>query len=348
MNLSEKTSLLARWAASAEAICTVCHTHPDGDALGSSAALWHFLAAQGKKVTILLPDAQPPSLEFILAGTTFATGPEEASAALAACDLLVCLDFNTFSRTESLEQACRSFKGRKVLIDHHEDPSLPDFDLCFTRTDVSSACELLYEVLLCMPQTGGDPSRLPAPAAAALMTGMTTDTNNFANSVYPGTLRMASALLEAGTDRGAILDRLYSSGREERLRAQGDILLNRMSVTPEGAAIIVLTDEIQSRYALLDGETEGFVNLPLSIEKVRLSIFARQEGSRFRVSIRSKRGTSARLLAIEAFHGGGHELAAGGKILIPEDIPGPGQAAAYVETAAARFLQHQDAASTKQ
>ena len=158
---------------------------------------------------------------------------------------------------------------------------------------------------------------------------------------------MASTLLEAGTDRDAILARLYSSGREQRLRAQGDILLNRMVITPEGASLIVLTQVELDSYALLEGETEGFVNIPLEVEHVRLSIFARQEGDRFRVSLRSKRGTSARELAISVFHGGGHEQAAGGRIYIPQDIPGPEAAAAYVARAAARFLQEKDAASDK-
>ena len=345
--MSEKTGILAGWLASAQTVCTVCHTHPDGDALGSSAAAFHYLAALGKKVTVLLPDAHPVSLDFILDGTVHTSDPAEAAAALACSDLLICLDFNSLNRTEQLESACRSFTGPKVLIDHHEAPQEADFDLCFSRTGVSSACELLYEILLQLPWTDGDPARIPAAAAAALMTGMTTDTNNFANSVFPGTLRMASALLEAGTDRDAILARLYSSGREQRLRAQGDILLNRMVIIPEGAALIVLTSEELDRYALLEGETEGFVNIPLEVEQVRLSIFARQEGDRFRVSLRSKRGTSARALAMSAFHGGGHEQAAGGRIYMPQDIPGPEAASAYVTRAAARFLQENDAASDK-
>ena len=345
--MSEKTGILAGWTASAQTVCTVCHTHPDGDALGSSAAVYHYLSALGKKVTILLPDAPPPSLEFILSGTSFTFDSAAAASALASCDLLFCLDFNTFSRTEQLEQLCRGFAGHKVLIDHHEAPEVEDFSLCISRTDVSSTCELLYEVMLQLPWTEGDSKRIPAAAATALMTGMTTDTNNFANSVYPGTLRMASALLEAGTDRDGILSHLYSSGREQRLRALGDILLNRMVITPEGAAVIVLTADVQDGYALLDGETEGFVNIPLEVENVRLSIFARQEGDRFRVSLRSKRGTSARRLAVSDFHGGGHEQAAGGRIYIPQDIPGPGDAQAFVIRAAARFLQENDAATDK-
>ena len=344
MKTSEKTLLLSKWIDEARTVCTVCHTRPDGDAIGSSVAAYTYLAAcRHKNVTLLLPDAQPKSIDFLLEGIT----PKVADASpLAGCDLLICLDFNNFSRVESISGACSSFKGRKVLIDHHEAPDESLFDLCFSTTEVSSTCELLFGILMQMPDIAGNASLLPPRAAYALVAGMTTDTNNFANSVYPGTLTMASALLQAGADRQDILDNLYSSGREQRLRALGDILGNRLIITPEGAAITVLPKTIQDGYGLLDGETEGFVNIPLEIKHVRLSIFARQEEEGvFRVSIRSKRGTSARRLASTVFHGGGHEQAAGGKIFIPQDVPDASGAEAYVCSVTARFLQEQDAPS---
>ena len=346
---AEKAALMHRWAQSSGHICIVCHARPDGDALGSCAAAYHyFTLCEGKRSTVLLPDAPAPCLSFLLDGVHYTADIAEAEAALSGADMLLCLDFNTFSRTEQLEKACRGFKGHKVLVDHHAAPCLEEFDLAFSSVDVSSASELLYRLLLEMPAVGGDASRLPAPAAYALMTGMTTDTNNFANSVFPGTLDMASALLAAGVDREDIIDRLYRSGRPQRLAAQGDILRNRLTLIPEGAAIVFLDKGILDGYGLLEGETEGFVNLPLEIKEVRLSIFAREEQEgRIRVSLRSKRGTSARRLAAAVFHGGGHEQASGGKILIPEDIPAASSAADYIATAAARFLQQQDAAETE-
>ena len=342
MKTSEKTLLLSKWIDEAHTVCTVCHTHPDGDAVGSSVAMYEYLTVSRRRhASILLPDARPDSIAFLLDGITPFVG---TAAPLEGCDLLICLDFNAFKRTESLAGACSSFRGRKVVIDHHEAPDTSAFDLCFSSTEVSSTCEILFEILMQMPDVAGDATRIPPRAAYALMAGMTTDTNNFANSVGPGTLGMASALLGAGVDRQDILDHLYSSGREQRLRALGDILSNRLIVTADGAAITVLTKDVQDTYALMDGETEGFVNIPLEIKHVRLSIFARQEEEGvFRVSIRSKRGTSARLLASSAFHGGGHEQAAGGKIFIPQDVPSAAQAEAYVAGIAARFLQEHQA-----
>ena len=158
---------------------------------------------------------------------------------------------------------------------------------------------------------------LPAECATALMTGMTTDTNNFNNSVYPTTLIMASQLLAAGVDRDFILQKINQEHTENRLRLKGFMLKDLLKVTDDGVAFMVLDKEAQLRYNMQEGDTEGFVNEPLSIAKVRMSIFAREDKEEVRISIRSKKGTSANRCARLFFDGGGHENAAGGKLLIP-------------------------------
>ena len=343
MNFSEKALLLSNWIKESKVVTTVCHARPDGDAAGSSVAMAAYLEQSlSKDAASILPDALPSNLSFLTGRTKLVPGWPDTSLAeerLARTDLLVCLDFNNLSRTEGLEGLLRQYKGRKVLIDHHEDPCTEEFDLCFSDTGVSSTCELLYAVLLEM--SGAPALALPPLTAEALMTGMTTDTNNFANSVHPGTLKMASELLAAGVDRDAIIDRLYFCERPQRLAAQGEMLSKHLHLLPEGGACIVLDADFLSRHDLREGETEGFVNMPLAIENVRVSVFARADGDRFRVSIRSKRGTSARLLAKTYFHGGGHEQASGGRILIPQDVASADEIRPYIEHITARFLQEQ-------
>ncbi|MBQ4026448.1 MAG: DHH family phosphoesterase, partial [Bacteroidales bacterium] len=230
----ENALLLSKWIDSAGIITAVCHARPDGDAAGCVVAASLYAAlCRGKDAAIILPDAAPASIQFIFAHGPSAVinasaDPLEAGARLRSTDLLFCLDFNTLSRTEGLEAALRSCPGRKVLVDHHQAPAIEEFDLCFSDTEVSSACELLYNLLMQMPDIDGDPSRLPSAVATALMCGMTTDTNNFANSVFPGTLRMASELLAAGVDRGDIIDKLYFSERPNRIAAQGEMLSDKM------------------------------------------------------------------------------------------------------------------------
>ena len=149
----------------------------------------------------------------------------------------------------------------------------------------------------------------------------------------------ASALLEAGVDRDGIVESAFNCYRTNRIRLLGHMLDQRLHVTPEGAAWMILTKEIKERFDYRDGETEGFVNVPLTAKDIRLSIFLSEEDDRFRVSIRSKKGTSARDLAGRFFNGGGHENASGGRLLVPDDIPEKGDVEAYVENALKEYLK---------
>ena len=333
---------LETFLASAKRVSVVVHTHPDGDAVGSGAAMLAYLRqCRGLDACLLLPDAAPASLDFALPAEgviVAAREPEAAAARIAGSDLLVCLDMNGFSRAEVLAAPLRDSAARKVLIDHHLNPERASFDLAFSETEISSACELLYRVLLALPGVG-TAERLPMSVLTSLMTGMTTDTNNFANSVFPSTLQMASELLAAGVDRDALLDHLYHNYRENRFRAMGACLQERMRISPEGVAYVVLDRAFLDRFDLQEGETEGFVNLPLGIDRVQLSLLLREDDGHFRVSIRSKEGVSANRLASEAFHGGGHERAAGGKLYFPQDIAGPAQAEDYILNVTARFMR---------
>ena len=179
-------------------------------------------------------------------------------------------------------------------------------------------------------------------SATALMTGMTTDTNNFANSTFPSTLKMASALLTTGVDRDYILMRLYNQYSENRIRLMGHVLKDLMTVTDDGVAYIILDRKTMDDYDIKEGDTEGFVNIPLSIDRVRMSFLLKEDEGKVRVSIRSKRGTSANRCAVRYFNGGGHENAAGGKLHIPEDIKGMEDAAEYIETHTHIFLKEEN------
>ncbi len=323
MNLveTEKISELRKRLMKAGKVVITSHVHPDGDAVGSATAMLSYLTEHlGREAVVVLPDEVPAHLRFVVPEglrSRVRWGVEAAADALREADLVLAEDFNEFSRTEDLRVYFQDFKGPRILIDHHVGPDTAAFDLVFSETEISSTCELLYWILTEMSGTGS----LPETCRDALLTGMTTDTNNFANSVFPTTLEMASALLSAGVDRDRILENLYQKGRENRLRLLGHLLSERLTITPEGAAIMILRAADRDRFGILEGETEGFVNMPLTIDKVRISGFFKEEDGILRVSLRSKKPLSSRALAVKAFHGGGHEQAAGGKVLVPEDIP---------------------------
>ncbi len=337
---AEDIRLWQELVAKASSVALVGHTHPDGDALGCTTALAVWLReTAGKEVACLLPDTPSGTLGFMLEPSVryffHDQDPGAAEAWIGRADLVVLMDCNAFSRTEGLASSLEASAASKVLIDHHLNPDRAAFELVFSTPDISSASELLYWLLI---SVSGSADKLPEACARALLTGMTTDTNNFANSVFPSTFQMASALVAAGVDRDAVVQQIFNNYRENRVRAMGYMQSEGLRLIPGGGACMVLTREIQDRFDLREGETEGLVNVPLTIGTVRLSILLKEEEGLFRVSIRSKRGTSAQQLARSHFHGGGHENAAGGKVILGEDIPSAADAPAYVESILKDYL----------
>lgn len=326
----------------------VSHMRPDGDAVGSCIAMHSFIKACGKSSTVVLPHNCPANIDFLTEGIsgkellTYEGQPQASSEAIGKADLIICLDFNAFHRTDHLEPFLASSHAEKILIDHHLNPERESFSLVFSETEVSSASELLFHILMRMPGVDGDAGRLPKKATEALMTGMTTDTNNFGNSVYPSTLQMASALLAAGTDRDRILSMLYNRFSEMRLRLMGHMMKDLLKITDDGVAYMILDSRTLNEYHVGEGDTEGFVNMPLSIDKVKMSILLKEDADRLRVSVRSKKGISANRCARLHFNGGGHENAAGGRLRIPEDVTDILEAGAYIEEHTHTFMTYEN------
>lgn len=315
----------------ARSVALAGHVHPDGDALGCVTALALYLHRElGKDVTCMFPDAAPENLSFTLNPSLKYLWGETCAA-----DLVILMDCNAFSRTEALSEALGASSAPKVLIDHHLNPDSRSFNLVFSTPEISSASELTFWILKAMGWDLKD-----REIGEALLTGMTTDTNNFSNSVFPTTFTMASELIAAGIDRDAIIRKIYQSYRENRVRLMGYMQFEGLTILPEGAAYMILTKEIQNRFGIREGETEGLVNVPLSINEVRISLLLKEaeEGGHFRVSLRSKKGTSAQQCAVNFFNGGGHENAAGGKLFPGKDLGGE-SLEEYVKKALLSVLQ---------
>jgi len=328
------------------------HINPDGDAIGSTVAMASFLESKGKEFRLFYPTGIPENLEFIIPERYkeyIHIFNEDSIPALeneiASCDLLVGLDFNLLSRTGGFGEIFRSSTAPKVLIDHHVGPENEQFNLVYSDTEVSSASELLFRILMERAEICGDASKLPADCRQAIMTGITTDTNNFANSVFPGTMTATSKLLESGVNRDYIIQKVLFSYPERRIRAQGRMLEQELKITPQGVGYAVLSRRFLDEFELQDGDTEGFVNIALSIERVRLSILVKEENDpsgKLRVSLRSKKGTSARDCAMKYFNGGGHVLASGGRLTKGVEVKDINEVAAYIERCTAEFLQQAD------
>ncbi len=309
----EKIDSFRKLLGSARKVALAAHVHPDGDAIGCVTALALYLKRElGKEVVCMFPDAIPDSLEFAKnPSLRYLWGHAEEA------DLVILMDCNSFSRTDALGDSLAASKAPKVLIDHHLNPAVESFDIVFSTPDISSASELTFWILKALGWNLCD-----LEIGEALLTGMTTDTNNFANSVFPTTFAMASELIAAGVDRDALLQKIYFSYRENRVRLMGYMQNEGLTILPEGAAYMILTKEIQERFDLREGESEGLVNVPLAIKEVRLSLLLKEYEDHFRVSLRSKKGTSAQQCAVKFFNGGGHENAAGGRLYPAKDLGG--------------------------
>lgn len=362
MNIVDNVKISAFDAliADSKRISLVAHIRPDGDALGSTLALLNYLQGRGKDAYVIYSDILPHTLLFMTKDTCrgriieFPADRELSARLIGESDLVICLDCNAFRRTGDLENFLQSSSARKVLIDHHQNPDKDSFDIVFSSQEVSSACEVLYYVLLAMPDVGGDAAKLPKASLAAMMTGLTTDTNNFANSVYPTTLTMASGLLAAGVDRDEILKNLYQSSRESRIRMWGYMLYSNLKVTDYGVAYMIMDSDVISQFGVQEGETEGLVNEPLKIKSVKLSIFLKQDGDGFfRVSLRSKKGISASKFASRCFHGGGHENASGGRLFygcgggVEADIESPKDVERFILDKSSEYFASGDYVSDK-
>lgn len=338
---------LDRLIGGARRACVISHAHPDGDAVGSALGLKHYLqSSRDLQTTFVVNDLWSPQLDFLFGVDTrretfvYEQDPIAAVEAISGADLIFCTDLNMLSRAgEGIEQALLRSTAPRVVIDHHLYPESDSFELIFSETEISSASELLLQVLKQLPDVDGQVHRLPSLSTQAILTGITTDTNNFANSVFPTTLTSCSELLEAGVDRPYILDRLYNQFDERRVRGFGDILSRRMRITHGCLAYIVLDEQSYSDYGFAKGDTEGLVNIPLSIAQVQISMFLHQEGDVYRVSIRAKSGSSAYELAHRYFNGGGHALASGGRLPLSSELRSADDVEKYIIRCAEEYFK---------
>lgn len=298
-------------------VVIITHHNPDGDAVGSVTAMTQFLEERGIESTIIFPNQPPEYLQFLTEGKRSLIYNRESRAAqkrIEEAAIVIALDLNRLSRIDMMESSIRGAKGYKMVIDHHPSPEREEFDLVISHIDSSSTCELLYWFFLSLFKEG---ESLSLELATALYVGMMTDTNNFANSVSESTFIMASELLKLGVDKESLESRVFSSFREERMRLMGHLLANKMVVLKEhSAAYIVLTLEDKESFDYLDGDSEGFVNLPLKIEGINISALFTENEEEIRASFRSNNNFSVNRFSQRFFNGGGHERAAGGKIKI--------------------------------
>jgi len=324
--IKEAKQFFARVKSSSR-ILLISHSNPDGDAIGSVIGLRNYLKDNGIDSEIAVPNSYPEYLSFLDEPRkikVFCDKPNETIDLADKADLIIALDFNQLSRVDELEKHVLDSKAFKVLIDHHPMPDVNSFDLVISNPEVSSTAELIFWILMTIEEGKNDKAvqnRKPIineEVARSLYVGMMTDTNNFSNSVNSATFLMASILVESGVDKDMLQHLVFGGFSESRMRLLGHMLLNKMVIVGSyGAGYITLSEEEQMKYDFSEGDSEGFVNLPLSIKGINISALFTEKGDHIRVSLRSTNEFSVNRLSRLHFNGGGHERAAGGKLYIP-------------------------------
>lgn len=302
-------------------IVTVSHTNPDGDAIGSSLAWAELLRAMGHTVTSIVPNRHPYFLNWmphIKDLVIFKFDAERALEAIREADMIFCLDFNALSRLEILTDALsENSHARRVLIDHHLSPE-EGFDLLFSYPEASSTCFLVYEIIEAMQGV----EAITKEMAELLYVGMMTDTGNFAFSfLTPELFRAVAVLLERGIVIPDIHNSVYNAYTAGRARLFGYVINRKMELIHGGrVAYMSLNEQEMRRFGFQQGDSEGFVNYPLTIKKMKMSAMFIEQNGFIRISLRSRGKVDVNLFARKYFNGGGHKNAAGGKSFDPMEL----------------------------
>jgi phosphoesterase RecJ-like protein len=294
-------------------IVILIHINPDGDALGSSLGLLIIFRKLGHQCTVISPNDYPGFLKW-LPGTEqviiFKHAPARSIEVLRSADIVFAVDFNELKRVKELNEAFKLSTAHKVLIDHHPDPDMT-VDCLLSDTSASSTAELVYRFF-------GDTGLLPnldKDIATCLFTGIMTDTGCFSyNSSNQKTWETVAELLDYGIDKDRIYYLTYDNYSSYRMRLLGYSLNEKMEVFPEyGTGLIWLSREDLRKYNFEPGDTEGFVNYPLSIKGIRFSALFIEKEDHVRISFRSKGSFAVNDFSRKYFNGGGHKNASGGE-----------------------------------
>lgn len=325
----------------AQHIVIFTHMAPDGDAMGSALAMWHWCKSKvesrkskDESVTVIVPNAFPAFLGWMPGAEEiriYEQKAQECDRLIAEADLIICTDFNDPKRIGPMGEKMIANPCPKVLIDHHLMDRCADglWTEVHSHPEASSACEIVYRLLDRIrltehrPATPDRPLTLTEEIATCLYTGLMTDTGNFSyNSNNPEIYEIVASLLRAGAKKDEIYDRVFNQYSTDRMRLTGYALYRKMRIFPEHhLALITLTASELEQYHYKQGDCEGLVNMPLQIGDVFYSVFMREERPkpgtpkpRIRISFRSQGNRPVNIWASEVFHGGGHMNASGGEL----------------------------------
>ena len=309
--ISEIKELLA----SSKKIAIIPHRSPDGDAMGSTLALYHFLIKMNHEVTVVAPNDFPDFLAWMPASekvVIFENETELASQNIKDAEIVFTLDFNALHRTGlAMEAFLKELDTTFIMIDHHQSPD-SYAKYTYSDTNYGSTCEMIYNFIEKLNQL----HFIDKNIATCIYTGILTDSGGFR---YPKTTsnthRIAAELIDLGAENTEIPNLLFENNSYSRLQLLGRAMQN-LKVFPElKTAYTTLSQQELNDYNYVKGDTEGFVNYGLTIKNINFAaIFIEHTDEKIiKLSFRSQGDFDVNQFAREHFSGGGHINAAGGK-----------------------------------
>ncbi|MEO8774490.1 MAG: bifunctional oligoribonuclease/PAP phosphatase NrnA [Gelidibacter sp.] len=295
-------------------IVIVPHKNPDGDAMGSTLGLCHYLIKNNHNAKVIAPNDYPDFLKWLPGEgdvIIYESDRTNAERLIMEADIIFTLDFNALHRAGAMETPMADSEAIKIMIDHHQQP---DTYAKYTYSDVamSSTCEMVYNFINML----GNKEAIDSSMATCFYAGILTDTGSFRfPSSTSATHLVAADLIDKGADHSEIYNAIYDTNSYERLQLLG-VALKNLKILPEyKTAYITLSQEELNAANFRKGDTEGFVNYGLSIKNIifaAIFIEHKQEGI-IKISLRSEGDFSVNEFSRENFEGGGHTNAAGGK-----------------------------------
>lgn len=297
-----------------KSIVIVPHKNPDGDAMGSTLGLLHYLNKYNHNAVVIAPNDYPDFLRWLPGDDTvldFENNASRASKLIADADIIFTLDFNAFHRTGQMEKPLSESKAIKILIDHHQQP---DDYATYMYSDVSmcSTCQMVYHFIEMLEDT----DKIDSDIATCLYAGIMTDTGSFRfPSTTSQTHRVIAELIDKGAKNSQIHNNIYDTNSYSKLQLLGCALNNLKVIAEYNTAYITLSQEELDTYNYKKGDTEGVVNYGLSVDGVKFAVIfiENQAEGIIKISLRSKGDFDVNTLARTYFNGGGHVNAAGGR-----------------------------------
>lgn len=298
---------------STKKVLVTTHVRPDGDALGSSAALVLALRSKGIQAKVLLLSHLPTKYSFVFKESEIdwidvETGfPNDFS--VNDYDALVVVDTGTWSQLPGLKPYVEAFRGTTIVIDHHQTQE--DWaDEKLVIPEAAATGEIVAELLA---QWDVD---LDVRIATSIFVALVSDTGWFQfSSTRPFTLRLAAQLIETGVDTDRLYQLIYQNERAERLLVHTLAMQSLELLADNRLAVMQLRRRDFLDTAAGVNDTENLINIPLQVRTVQVSVLFIEppDGGPVRVSFRSK-GTLNCARFAEQFQGGGHHRAAGAKL----------------------------------